>query len=701
MYTQENNFSLNILSKILNAEIHYFSLCKKKKLTSINQKQTINKLYSEEILFICGDSVKFIGEKYSKIKREFLFTNVSRIIISNKGDVILTSFYLKKGIKSKSKNQYTFIVSNSKKLIEVLSKETKIYFIKKNNLTSEIPIIFPELAINNNINIETPKDHKIYFQKNYKYYLDNLFINSNKDNINFIYSNNNSKIEITINIKEEQPIETISINSDLESLKIYSYNAFNNYIKNILLLKNNFYIKPVVKINKYPSDINDTSLWKCYLYSLKTKCINNIGYNLLFFYIRRNFIPPFFESYTDIIITLKENYKDNNYQSTNFSKFALISVKNLFTSLSSDDVQNMNIISNKIVTEKLEAYLIYSKNISYLYKDLNIFGNNSYKLVIAYKTKLILMYQEYEKQLNKNFIEDIKTANKIINIDESDFDNDKYIEKIKSMSTNEIIEKFLSTMKNSLYKTEIAYKNKLLKFLGDVLLNKKFYKTTSGENFFNALLDLALRNEKFKKNIYPEFKRLINLTIINYKEEILVDQNIYDIIINKNDIFLLTYNAKFLIFFMKKGILSDIFEIQNEVIFYQFLYYILKYNFSIKLLIAIYYYLDSFIKNNKNLISSIEKISEILLPLFINLYNNESLIPDVTIYSCKCLILLSNNDLNIRNKLTNLKFISIIYYYLSLPSIEQIFFNSLKLLQSLTKDSSNLVKIIDLKKEFL
>lgn len=770
MYSQKSNFCLSTLTEIIGEEILYFVTCKKKRwsfrLIGTTSKDKENKLkskdkkakedeYVEEILFICEESIKFIGSDYSKVKREFKFNNIESLNVSgNKGENCI--FCLKEGIKKNKKKSYEFTIFNNLKFIEILNGKYKMYAIRK-NIKEIYNVNYKIIEMKDNSNeskdkkIKYPGTLKIYHLGRYKFRLNELFEQSNSERNTFIYEQDKQKediikeeedsvpktlpkISISIYIQEEQPVEFFSMNSNKESIKICSYNAFYNYVTEILGLKNGYHVKPVIKTYKNPEG-EDISLWRCYIYNLKTKCINHLGFNLYYFYIRRSFIPPFFESFNDIAIVLKEEYRDDSSAGTEFSELALASIRDLYNSFCADDLQKTNSITEQMITEKLDSYLVYSKNLKYFYEDLGILGNNSIKLALAYKIRLALFYNDYDNKLLKEYGNDIKKCYKEIEGEGQELNFEKYYQKIKNMTREQLLEKYTSEIKKYLKyedkNAEIIHKQKIIQFLGDFVMQKKFIplpiesiesvsKTSNHDDndknefqkekssFITKLIDLSKRSMSFKKKILPELKFLLNISIITETEEVLIEQSINDVINNQDKIFLITYNEKLLLKLIREGKLQEVEEVSSEVFYYQFLNIILSRNFSIKLLKSIYEYFinfcgeDSEIDGEKNSANSesVKRMAPILLETFMNLYSDESMNPQVTIYSCKCISFLAKSDPSIRDRLTEEEFAGLLYHHFSSPN-EAVVFNSIKLFQIITYTNFNLNKMIHLHKGFL
>ena len=90
---------------------------------------------SDEIIFICNSSLKFIGQNIDKgIKRVFTFDNIKNIEIEidkhSKNNRTLIIFNLKEGIKKDKKTQFQVSFKKCFQFLVVLNAIYKIYTIK-------------------------------------------------------------------------------------------------------------------------------------------------------------------------------------------------------------------------------------------------------------------------------------------------------------------------------------------------------------------------------------------------------------------------------------------------------------------------------------------------------------------------------------------------------------------------------------------
>ena len=820
MFSQSSNFSLSILSKIINEPIDYFTTCKKKRTKEdlerikenkkkeneiiINspfkttRSQIINPKtkFVDEILFICKESIVFIGQHLKeKIKRKIPFKNIALIRINlteiNKKIRPKVTFELNHEIKKKLR--FTFIIKNVINFLQILNGKYKIYCVNKGLKFKDIPIEFSHKNKDDFLDDFTynlPDGYKIEYIKGYKFYINTGFIKSNSEPFTyelkisenrFYFNNKNNKslnkskseeeieveenenlneeeeeeenkkktptIWITVYINNEKAIE--SLNDDNSILKYAAFEALNLYLnKNFEGL--DYFIKSVKEIDKdlYIPDADNLSEWKCFLFHVKIKPKNGVGFNVAFYYIRRIFIPPFFESYNDIILVCKEEYfinndinnnnNENNKENetnkknkmmdenshsfsdsnkkeekdddpTDFTQNAKNCIEEVFTSLTPIQIDEISTVCDIIIDKKFDAYLMDKESINFFYGTIGLFGKESYKLAMDYKTKLALFYNEYDKNVDFYFDDEIITAYNAdnYNTSEDNFDLNKYKKNLKQTSFEKIVEKYLKDLKKYFEivdnQTEIFYKFKIANFIGNVILNEVFM-----DKFFSNFLNLINRDMEFKNKLKPVLNYLLNLMYINKKNEILLNTNISEIILNSNDIYQISFNEQLMIILIEKNLLKEVQNIESDLIYIQFLNLILNKKFSINLLNAIYnvfqynektnfdFEEDENTNNNNNKTNNsgnLLKNNSILVPTFVKLFTDSNQNPVTTILSCKCLIILSNIFSNIKEDLCKDEFFEYLYNYFS-SSNQEILLNSIKLFSQIVTKKNDLRKLI-------
>ena len=727
-FTKATNFFTSTIEK--------FTTTKPPKKNRIKKNK---KLYSEEILFICPKSIVFLGENVNNgIKRKLLFENILNITVKPgiSSEIVIN---LKNPVKSQQKLQYTFLILNPGYFIENLNGKYQIYSVKtqglKNNLDIKIDymaslftgILSSQAKGPNSIFMDdfdkkkSPND-EIYYVHNYKFYLNkkykpnhhytNIFANMEDYEIPKTKPNEQPALlsKIFVQILKENPIENLSENPSNKSLKIAARESVMNYLKGYLGENTKFWMKPMVKVNK-PTLENDLSVWKGYKFELKTAPGNGgKGYNILYYYLRRLFIPPFFESYNDITIIFREDYYvyAKNRDFTPNTKEIL---SHLVNSLRPVQIQERNEVSDILVKTKLESYLIDGKTINFLYSRLNLVGNEGYKLVLDYKMKLALLYEKFEKE---KISEDFRIVDEIVNtyllLDNKEIDLDEYMKKLKYESFEDLVGKREANI-NKYFgltdkKTILLFKNKIANFIGNNLLSRVFAK-----GFFDKLLNLYKRLNDFAKALNPILNYMLNIQIITINDDIILNESISYIINNLGSIEQITYNENLMAYCISNGILRQIQSLESDLIYCQFLNYILNNNFSLKILRAVYIFLE---KLKKALInkgqdededltsenSSTIKNLKLFIPTFVKLYSDPNNTLDINILSCKCLTILALIDYENRDLLSNEEFFGHIYHYFS-SCEEEVIFYSIKLFGEILQTKCDMTKVIEENNGFL
>ena len=605
----------------------------------------------------------------------------------------------------------------------VLNAIYKIYTVKKYGKEKELDI---RNELNNKLDKQklkyNPKipiyyNHSIRNNNGYQYALSEIFKPDERDpNTNFYeggeinYQNFEiypfPALYISVYVIDEKPIEYIIQNSDNENLKLTSLLYINNYLREICN-GYQYFIFPVKKIEKKIDD--DPSIWDCYYYNVKTNLINGKGYNLIFLYIRRSYIPPFFESFNDIIFIIKEEYLENQ-PNTSLSELPKVTTKIFLETLHPEEIKEENGVTKYIINIKLNAYLSGKNTTFFLidYNKKNIISNECYKLFLECQTKIAIILNTY---LNNNefdynsFLLKIKDA--YYNMDGKNIDVNEYVHSIKYVDFDKIIEKSFKEFKKIFNildpQAELFYRNKIAKYIGDTLLISSHTKNFL-ENFDKCLLI---------EDLYQIFKPIVNF-VINFfvvfdNNEISINETINSIINKKNNISQISFNEDIVGKLIESGQLKHYQNIDNDSNFYKFLDYILKKKFSYHILNSIYKYIskikgiNDYQENEERFndeIKSLKLNSKILLPTLMNLYCDYSQNPETIILSCKILIILITVSPENKELLFSIEFCQYLYSYFS-TSYQELIYYSIQLFRKMTSFKSDLRNIIEEKPGFL
>ncbi len=686
--------------------------------------------YCDELLFICNSSIKFMGQNIEKgIKRTIFFDNIELIECSidknNKSTTkrIQVIFDLKEGIKKHNKTQFIFSMKNCIKFIEVLKAIYKIYCIKlfyePRNLNIEMDIDESEKdTINDEFDIPNYEKHRLVRYNGYEYALSNIFL-QDEDDPNIMYyksgeiRKNNFEIfpipplYIKVLVMDEKPIEYIIQNSDYKNIKLVSVSYLKNALREICK-GYQYFISPPTKIDKKIK--GDPSIWICYLYTVKTNIVNGKGYNIIFCYIRRLYIPPLFESYNDIIFSIKEEYYENQPDSS-LSDLPKVTTKIFLETLHSEEIKEENSVTKFIVNMKLNAFLSEKNNTKFLieYNQKQIISNECYKLFLKCQTKIVIIIHSYLKDTNNFYSSHIaKLKNAYHQMDGKNLDVQEYCHNIKYTDFDKIIEKHLKKFKNiiNIFDTQVdlLYQNKVAKYIGDILL------ISLSTIHFLEDFDKCCLIEDLSSLITPIVNYLINFMVIFNNNDISLNETINTILMKRNIISQISFNENILSRLIESGQLKKYQNIENDTIYYNFLDFILRKKFSIKILKSIYNYLNKIIKSvgryndeeerYNDDIKTLRKNSNILMPILMNLYCDHSQNPQTVILACQCLIILITVCPENKTQLFSIEFSQYLYSYFS-TSYEELLFYSIKLFRILTNSKSDLRKIIDEKPGFL
>ena len=687
--------------------------------------------YCDEILFVCNSSIKFIGQNIEKgVKRTILFDNIELIECSidkkNKSTNkrIQVIIELKEGIKKHNKKEFTFSMKNCTKLIEVLKAMYKIYcirlFFEPKNLNIKMDIAENEKKDNNDEFFDIPlyEKHRLVRYNGYEYALSNIFLQEEDDpNVMYYESGEIRKnsfeifpippLYIKVKVLDEKPIEYIIQNTDFENIKLISLSYLKNLLRD-LCHGYQYFISPPTKINKKIQ--NDPSIWDCYLYTVKTNTMNGKGYNIIFCYIRRLYIPPLFESYNDIIFSIKEEYYENQPDSS-LSDLPKVTTKIFLETLHSEEIKEENSVTKSIVNMKLNAFLFGKNNTQFLvdYNKKQIISNDCYKLFLKCQTKIVIIIHSYLKDTNQyysSFVEKVRDAYK--QMDGKILDVQEYCHNIKYTDFDKIIEKHLKEFKNIFNifdpQVELLYQNKVAKYIGDTLLISSHTK-----NFLDDF-DKCCLMEDLLSLITPIVNYLINFMVIFNNNDISLNETINTILMKRNIIYQISFNENILCKLIESGQLKKYQNIDNDTVYYNFLDFILRKKFSIKILQSIYNYLNKIIKSAGRYIDEEErynddikilrKNSNCLMPILMHLYSDYSQNPQTIILACQCLIILITVSPDNKTELFSIEFSQYLYSYFSTP-YEELIFYSIKLFRILTNSKSDLRKILDEKPGFL
>ncbi len=182
---------------------------------------------------------------------------------------------------------------------------------------------------------------------------------------------------------------------------------------------------------------NDTACWEgwrieCRTYELKevdsligdSKILIKIGRNMTFIFLRRKFIPIFYDTYMDMVAIISEEYDET--KEIEMSAECHNAIETLVDSIFGNDCLEQNNRKmdriNLILEAKIDSLQVDLESLDYFYNTLGLRGNLfSYGLEYVYK--LILFLDQYVRD---RFTDIMKYLQKKIN--EFHKSTDKYFD---------------------------------------------------------------------------------------------------------------------------------------------------------------------------------------------------------------------------------------------------------------------------------
>ncbi|MCQ2817374.1 MAG: hypothetical protein MJ252_08935 [archaeon] len=550
-----------------------------------------------------------------------------------------------------------------------------------------------------------------------------------------------TKIKIYVN--EEMPIESLDDNSTLNSLKYQAIGNLSNYMGDVISDLGVYYPEPMIKFKivnseeegeDFNSSISDymeeeskkeesiqeetylpNSEWKGYKMTVRTKpeISTKIGYKVLYCYLRRKFIPPFYDSFNDIVIMVIENFSNEkgNYF---FSAKTLETFDNIIKTLTPMHIIEANTLTNQMIDNKIDAYMIDGKSLKFFkkYKFMDLDKKESSIVVNEFRVKMNILREKYseretEKNLDQKALEEkeeeklfferfYKETEKSLGKGKTNFIIDEYKKDLVFRGFNEIVKfpekKFEKLFKKKDRQCMELYELKVKKFVCQNFVEKVYHYRV-----LPFILELAKTNEEFFEEVKEGFNILIGFHYLDYENQVETKVNIEKIVREQPKIQELFFNEKFLCTLISNNLLEKAQNVKSHVTYFNFLKFILENKFSYKLINSVAEYLELLIKESPHLKGktdlAIEEFelkttignTEILVPVILNIFTRYSKNPLITTISLQCLqnlILLDGANMNYFLQFDD--FFSFLGQHL-LSSDNSIVYNAIYLIALLTK----------------
>jgi hypothetical protein len=718
MFQSKIPFCYEILGKFVDSEVVYTTRCIDLNIDEKKSGDTNSLTYfKSNILCLCEKEVALIGDNLEGVKMKIEFLNIDSIMIDTHYGklfkiIVKSSEYF---FTSKEKLEYTFVVDNRQRFLENLEDQYLIFFSKKFNIhkilnkqNNSIPLykwkIFETLDTNIKYNelfkeenkkeyfiANMPTNHKKSHYKNYMYYLKSGCDSENIDDTDtYIYKKNKEFFcKLIIDVKKEIAIENLIANPEIGDFSYYCYHEFFKLINEKLTHKT-FWITRSSSYIKKMNLAKDKAQWEGWILESRLKFTEKIGLNVVFLCLRRKFIPPFFETYQDITLTLFEKYDEKI--NINLSSESREIIEILADSISPMDYFIPYQECFNLIKIKIDSYLVDSDSLDFLYNNLNVRGMDSYLLATNFILKMIMFMSGYQK----NIIALIK---------------DKMFENLKKFM-KDLGQKFRE--KNHEEELKITDLNKLIgdndlhifKYFSATPEDKSFWRIKRSEFFVSCIdslltggfVDIRKLITWFKE--IPELRKLNNhlkdlLSIkiaTDYKNKKEKISPVLDSIVNHiHRIKHFRYNEKIMCILIEKDYLRILHNNTNNSSYSEFLLYLLENHYSNKLFKAVYYFLKNLNKSNKLLMdeeenkkkNSLNDLSSysILIEFFLKKYSDPMQGPILNQIACRGLFNLISFDVYNEKILIDLNCLDVICDKLSSPD-EKLLYYSAELLSN-------------------
>jgi hypothetical protein len=725
MFFEKSPYSAHVLSQLTDCKIMYMTTFSRLQFRDKEKqnKDLLNSSKKNHLLCVCEERIITFKKGLEGIKFEILYDNIVSIGIDMQFERIF-QINLKNSINGIS--CFNFSVDNRNKLVEKLKCYYNIYYTQKFGTYVEIKIIYEKNLLKlethlletkvypilndfkrDEIGKKTPPGFAMKSYSNYFFYLKKDY--ESKDTSTFFYPSTN--VRFTLEIFHENPIEHLNSNSDIQDFSFYVYDKFFYIMRTTFKFKfcitsNSAYVK---KMNL----IKDPALWEAWKIECRTNQVGFKGLNLVFIFLRRKYIPPLYETYQEMILTLVEEYDETNL-GVEISPKSMDIIEMAADSLTSEETYPQFRDGVRYIENKLDSLLVQNHSLDFFFNDMKIYGKESYKLGLIFTYKIIQYLAEFlkekvallkEKVLKRIFdFSAISSDTKLKKenfekfINNNDFDqiilnNDLYFDNLFTTAPN--------------HDAIIQWQQKRLKFLVNCL---------NGSLTFN-LLDLR-RLVAWVKGI-PELKslnqilfQLLDIKVTSVSDEP-IEPRINHLVNKMYNIKELHFNEDLMAILIENDYLRIMQEVESEYVYTEFLKYLLENHFSNKLFSAIYFYLKSMVKtkisddsgnkqesDNKNSVSNSAPQSSAaksglnnLLPFIYKIYSNYLLSPTMITMACKCLIFLTHFDKFNKSSLLQENCIETICNFLS-HADEKLVYHSVELLSIIISEARDSIQVL-------
>ena len=682
---EDENIIINAISKSLSTEIKYITLA----LTININPRNPNKFIEKPIaILLSRENIYILLQNIRSIKFQFSYEVIEKIIIDDDKRNALKLILKPHLIPSpfpKLSCLYLFVKDRGK-FVKTLLCYHSIYTMEKNGEMSELRIIKKSLLLKNidfrksllskdkNIILQNPPNFSLFTHRSgYSFYIKNNYINKGD-----VFSFPQSGIEITVSVSPLLSIDRMS--KDTKDIYLFAMSKLLDYvtttnIKHYWIIKTQYYIK---KMNI----TMDKALWEGFRIEIRINNSSDDEFNISFIFLRRKFIPPFYDTYVDITLILKEKL---NRDKPHISSEA----RAIFETIADSFHYREAILSQSgyrcILEAKIEALLLDEASLAFFSNVLEMKGKSCRINAMNYLYKLLL---SLEQSVHDDNIENIKKTlwSSIVSLNKKanrNFNAEEHKKRLIHSDIDTFIREFsqlFNTGGSSMYfnKVKDAWDAKMWRYIAfcvDGGLTDDAFTISDLIEIYASVSD----NVSLHHAIQIQLNNMLNIRLINHRGEKL-DAKITSLINQMSDVRSFEYNENVMNAMIRSGSLKTIQNIDNDNNMANFIKFMLENSPSYQFLRALTHHIKTAtLKQN----DSIRKSFLVVLAPLVNIYADRlSALRALEAARALCLLTSTESDKNNRQRAILNNVLTPIVTYIDYPD-EKLMYTSLVLLRNI------------------
>lgn len=385
----QNNAIISCLGKTLKTEIKFIAIISFKYINSNTNKETFpygkdkNVTTNKRVLTLGKNNIFILDQNMDKIIEEFTYDSLACVELDRKNPESC-ALYLRNGALRAEINKVMVISKYREALIKSLMCYYSIYNMQKNFFVKDLRVVFGAEA-----DVSKPKailkgiarKYRKIANKGYeffiKYYIQDNYNNTvfkisylELDEVENVYAS--SAGNLTVEISEPIQMLKFDTQKDDRDLSFFAYNSFLIYIRNTLKMNKWWITKNKIYQKKYNLN-EDIAQWEGW--TIEARTCDPIYKNLIFIYLRRKFIPPYFDTFQNITLIYKENCRSDNYK--------LNPAANEVIELAANTIHFTTGINNKeyalFLRAKIDGLLVDEESLYFFQTNLQLIGKDVHK----------------------------------------------------------------------------------------------------------------------------------------------------------------------------------------------------------------------------------------------------------------------------------------------------------------------------------